>query len=74
VFAARADKGNDIAAVIEIAAGKVAVALTPAANNVCSQVRRDRDVRFKSASPSNSNSEFEFEFEFSAGAKRFEFI
>jgi hypothetical protein len=70
VFAARADKGNDVTAVIEIAAGKVAVALTPAASAVCSQVRRDQDARFKTESGSKAESRAES----SAGARRFEFI
>ena len=68
MFAARADKGNDVTAVIEIAAGKVAVALTPAASAVCSQVRRDQAGRSK------SEAEAEAEAESSAGARRFEFI
>jgi len=60
--------------VLAAIAGKVTG--RPATNTVCSQVRRDRDVRFKSASRSNSgaDSELEFRFEFIAGARRFEFI
>ena len=80
VFAARTDRGNEIAAVIEIVAGNVAG--TPAANTDCSQVRRDQDARSAAESKSLSKAEAEAEAEAEAGAKaesiagakRFEFI
>jgi hypothetical protein len=72
VFAARADQGNEIAAVIEIVAGNVAG--TPAANTDCSQVRRDQDARSTAESKSVSKAEFRAKADSISGAKRFEFI